>query len=95
MDKVQVCCVDAIPFTLVFRIEAVEHNPDVFLCWDIHNSHGTAYLDWLEEQTDAPHEVGFSLLYAYQRMFSYWSEHTPTEYELVSVQDFVKLYAEG
>lgn len=94
MNTIKVCCVDTIPHTLVFMIPHV-YEGDTFLCWDIHNSHGSCNMEWLQEQADAPNGIGDNLLYSYERMFAGWSDHTPSEYELVSVDEFVNHYWEA
>ena len=71
------------------------YEGDTFLCWDIHNSHGSCSMDWLQEQSDAPHEMAQSLLDAYKFMFAGWSDHTPEEYVLVSIDEFVNHYWEA
>lgn len=96
MSTIKVCCVDSgedYPYTLVFH-EHADYNANVG-AWDMHSGHGAASIEWVIEQKNAPNDVAKSLLDAYAFMYAGWGDHTPNEYELVSVDEFVNQYWEA
>lgn len=96
MNTIKVCCVDSgdnHPYSLVFDIIA-DYDQNV-LSWDMHSGHGAAQIDWVEHHKQAPNDVAQKLLEAYTSYYAGWSDHTPEEYVLVSIDEFVNHYWEA
>lgn len=95
MNKIRVSCVDSgegYPYSLVFDFVA-DYNQNLS-SWDMHSGHGSASIEWVEEQKDAPNDIAFELLDAYKHLYAGWGDHTAQEYELVSISELSANYWE-